>query len=317
MEKERLLILSVALLSVSLTVKAQDIQPPQPYISGEYEGHEYADLGLPSGTLWAICNLGGTSSSDIGDYYAWGETETKDYYVWETYEFMEEFKSDANIGYYVTCTDIGNDICGTEYDAARKHWGGAWRMPHYSEIKELRRNTWWKLVRENGVQGYRIYGPNSNSIFMPMTGSMIDYDVVEPYFGVYWCGTESVFSNVPDDYNCNASTYDFDTGGINVTDALPKYVGHVIRPVFKRREASGINCVETSGTSLRYADGTITVNSDIDAGSLDIYGLDGSLVMSFTDIGKTLSVSGLRPGVYIARLHGLDRIIKTQKLLIK
>ena len=52
---------------------------------------EYVDLGLPSGTLWATCNLGASSPEEYGDYYAWGETEQKDYYDWDTYKFGEEF----------------------------------------------------------------------------------------------------------------------------------------------------------------------------------------------------------------------------------
>lgn len=49
--------------------------------------HEYVDLGLPSGTLWATCNVGATSPEDYGDYYAWGETSTKDTYYWTNYKY--------------------------------------------------------------------------------------------------------------------------------------------------------------------------------------------------------------------------------------
>ena len=95
------------------------------------DGHEYVDMGLPSGTLWATCNIGAESSTDFGDYFAWGETEPKEEYTDKNYKFFEGYKELPGVGYYLLCTNIGEDICGTEYDAARVKWGGRWRLPTF------------------------------------------------------------------------------------------------------------------------------------------------------------------------------------------
>lgn len=155
-------------------------------------GHEYVDLGVPSGTLWATCNLGAETPYQIGTYYAWGEIEKKATYTIENYEFFAEFASDPDFGYYIECQNIGTDICESEYDAVTQTWGGEWRMPNYEEIRELRINCWYKWVEENGVKGMRFYGPNGNSIFVMAAGYM-DYELGGfGYYGRYWTGIEKL-----------------------------------------------------------------------------------------------------------------------------
>ena len=162
--------------------------------SQEYEGSEDAvesscpddnhphmiDLGLPSGTKWACCNLGAAKPEDYGGYYAWGETEEKDYYDWSTYDHCD--------GTERTSHDIGNDIAGTQYDAATANWGSPWMMPNIDQIKELLDNCESERTTENGVKGYRYTGPNGVSVFFP-AGSLRHAEVDRNYLGtdgVYW-----------------------------------------------------------------------------------------------------------------------------------
>ena len=72
----------------------------------DLNGHEYVDLGLPSGTLWATCNVGAETPESIGSYFAWGETSTKADYDWSTYKYcngsentLTKYCNDANYGY--------------------------------------------------------------------------------------------------------------------------------------------------------------------------------------------------------------------------
>lgn len=125
-------------------------------------GHEYVDLGLPSGTLWATCNIGATKPQEYGGYYAWGETEEKDYYDWSTYIHCD--------GTEETLHDIGDYIGGTEYDVVHVKWGGLWRMPTGVQFEELMLYCSCEWVSQNGINGMLVIGPNSNSIFLPASG---------------------------------------------------------------------------------------------------------------------------------------------------
>ena len=72
-----------------------------------------------------------------------------------------------------------NDISGnSQYDAATANWGGSWRMPKSTELKELIDNCTWTWTTQNGVNGYKVIGTNGNSIFLPaagLYGSLLDY----------------------------------------------------------------------------------------------------------------------------------------------
>ncbi len=140
----------------------QAIRPVNVLSPNTINGHEYVDLGLPSGTLWATCNIGATRPEGFGGYYAWGETEEKSTYSWSNYIHCD--------GSYSNCHNIGNDIAGTQYDVAHVKWGGSWRIPTIDQLKELMDNcsvTWTTL---NGVYGAHLVGPNGVSIFLPATG---------------------------------------------------------------------------------------------------------------------------------------------------
>lgn len=110
------------------------------------------DIGLS--VKFADRNVGAKNTEDLGILYAWGETETKADFSLENY-FDQDY------------TKVTSDICGTEYDVARKKWGAPWRMMTWSEVEEIERNCTLETVIQNGVKGMRITGPNGNSIFMP------------------------------------------------------------------------------------------------------------------------------------------------------
>ena len=142
-------------------------------------GYEYVDLGLPSGTLWASCNVGATSPEEYGNYYSWGETTTKANYTEDSYQYY-------NGGY----VNIGGDISGTQYDVAHVEWGGSWRIPTEAEFRELNDRCTWSWTSYNGVNGYQITGPNGNSIFLPAAGTRCG-SMLENCgsYGIYWSGT--------------------------------------------------------------------------------------------------------------------------------
>ena len=115
------------------------------------------DLGLPSGTKWACCNLGASTPGQSGNYYRWGETKP-----------FNEGDTDATYPYMYV--DIGNNIAGTKYDAATANWGSSWRMPTENQMKELMDNCTYKWTTQNGVKGAKVTGSKGGTIFFPASG---------------------------------------------------------------------------------------------------------------------------------------------------
>ena len=137
--------------------------------------HTYVDLGLPSGTLWATCNVGADSPEDYGDYFAWGETQTKDNYSWGAYQYCNG--SYSTLTKYCNYSNYGyNGFTDTlitlvpEDDAATVRWGAGWRMPTRQEWNELLENTTIIRTTQNGVNGQLFTAANGNSIFLPAAG---------------------------------------------------------------------------------------------------------------------------------------------------
>ncbi len=132
---------------------------------GKHEGHGYVDLGLS--VKWATCNVGATSPEEYGDYFAWGETSTKETYGDDncpTYGLsISQLQSQGYI-------DSEGNLT-SQYDAATANWGGNWRMPTKAELQELIDECTWTWTTQNGVNGYNVKGPNGNSIFLPAAGS--------------------------------------------------------------------------------------------------------------------------------------------------
>ena len=176
-------------------------------------GHEYVDLGLPSGTLWATCNIGAESPEEYGDYFAWGETQSKDYYGWDSYKLIEEGKSSSYYLNKYTCPDgnagiwyegdgefIGDNktVLDLSDDAANANWGGDWRMPTRDELEELKNpsNCTWDLITLNGKKGCRVTSKiNGNSIFLPVAGYRYNSDLYySDSYGYIWTSTLSNLS---------------------------------------------------------------------------------------------------------------------------
>ena len=153
-------------------------------------GHDYVDLGLPSGLIWAACNVGASAPEEYGDYFAWGETEPyyteghsqdrpcsnwksgKSGYNWSNYMWCNG--SEYTMTKYCTWSNYGTfdykTVLESADDAATANWGGSWRMPTEDELNELINNCTWTRTTLNGVNGYKVVGPNGNSIFLPAAG---------------------------------------------------------------------------------------------------------------------------------------------------
>lgn len=177
---------------------------------GMINGHQYVDLGLSSGLKWATCNVGADSPEDYGNYYAWGETETK-----------AEYTEDNSVTYGQQLNDISGNA---QYDAAAANWGGSWRMPTRDEITELMYNCSWTPETQNGVDGFKVTGNNGNYIFIPASGyrdGSSSYIYGECY---YWSSTPHQYSN---DYSYILySDYEYQSEDMNY-----RYRGLTIRPV--------------------------------------------------------------------------------------
>lgn len=144
------------------------------------------DLGLPSGTKWACCNVGASAPEDYGNYYAWGETQPKSVYNWDTYQYGY-YNDDGDFSHLV---NIGSDIAGTRYDAATANWGTPWRMPSKSQCQELLYNTTYVWTTQNGVKGRKFTGPNGGTIFLPAAGNRWNDELDSTGSrGDYWSST--------------------------------------------------------------------------------------------------------------------------------
>lgn len=153
-------------------------------VSGTIGGHDYVDLGLPSGTLWATCNLGASKPEEYGDYFAWGETQPKDSYDWNTYFDT----SDGGKTFSKYNFDGGKTVLDLEDDAAYKNWGKGWRMPSQAQIAELKDNCNWEWTSVNGVEGYVVQSKkNNSSLFLPAAGYRGGGSLYDAgSYGFYW-----------------------------------------------------------------------------------------------------------------------------------
>ncbi len=157
-----------------------------------HNGHEYVDLGLPSGLKWATCNVGATNPEEYGDYFAWGETTPKQSYVESNYKWYK--KSFFGGAYKLTKYKNKRESL-LEYtdDAARVNWGGKWRMPTRAEQDELRDHCTWERTTLNGIEGYKVISKkNGNSIFLPAAGCRDNSNLVNAGgHGGYWSSSLS------------------------------------------------------------------------------------------------------------------------------
>ena len=204
--------------------------------TGMENGYAYVDLGLS--VKWATMNVGASKPEDYGDYFAWGETTTKDTYNWSTYKWCNG--SSSTLTKYCNNSSYGNNgftdnktQLDLSDDAARVNWGGSWRMPTDAEMTKLRTECTWTWTTQNGVYGRKVTSKsNGNSIFLPAAGcrlgSLLDR---AGSYGYYW--SSSLDTDDPYDawYFSSGTVYRLNDN---------RYFGHSVRPVL------GESVVETT-----------------------------------------------------------------------
>ena len=196
--------------------------------SGIADGHEWVDLGLPSGTKWATMNVGADSPEDYGSYFAWGETEPKETsYDWSTYKFYDSnYMTKYNTDDYKATLDISDD-------AAYVNWGISWCMPTKAELTELVNKdytvcTW---ITQNGVNGWKVTSKiNGNTIFLPAAGVYRDRFLGNVGgYGYYWSSSLSMAAGSG---AANSLTFHSDGGGTGTN--YYRYFGLPVRPVLAK-----------------------------------------------------------------------------------
>ena len=182
--------------------------------TGTINGYEYVDLGLS--VKWATVNIGATIPADYGNYYAWGETGTKDEY---TYDNSVTSNRSFSFG----------DISGrAKYDAATANWGGTWRMPTEAECQELVEDCTWTWSTQNNsdgeeINGYLVEGTNGNSIFLPAAG-ISGSSLYAGTYGTCW-------SSTPHASNSDTAYCLYFYSSSHGVDDSNRYNGRSVRPV--------------------------------------------------------------------------------------
>ncbi|MBR4730163.1 MAG: formylglycine-generating enzyme family protein [Prevotella sp.] len=180
---------------------------------------QFVDLGLS--VKWANCNVGANEPQEYGDYFAWGEVNTKDYYSRNNYKYY----SNGNF------IDIGSDISGTEYDAATHNMGNDCRMPTKAEYEELISKCEWKFVTYRRTRGWKVTGPSGNSIFLPVVGYMLDdWNDNISINGFYW--SSSVTDNNREVYTLYTTMNDYKMSSSHMN----RFEGRTVRAVTKTED---------------------------------------------------------------------------------
>lgn len=206
--------------------------------SGITDGHEWVDLGLPSGTLWATCNVGASKPEEYGDYFAWGETETKENFDWSTYKYcngsyttMTKYCTHSTHGHFGT-EDNKTELEATD-DAATVKWGNGWQMPSDAQFNELIANTTSEWTTENGIKGRKITSKNNGiKIFLPGAGTFMEgTNFYGDNSGRYWSRTLHVnYPSMARGLGISNSQRD----GIRTDSDSDRCCGQSIRPVRKQ-----------------------------------------------------------------------------------
>ncbi len=199
-------------------------------VTGNANGHDYVDLGLPSGKKWATCNVGADSPIEFGDYYAWGEITPKETYTWSNYLWcngeestITKYSDNPHEGYNGFTDNLRTLL--PEDDAATVNWDASWRMPTYSEMFELKTNCVVTWITKNGINGRLFTGPNGNSIFLPAAGNRYDNTSGGAgTYGSYWC------SNFTTGFPTGARMLFLDSGDCVLENGY-RFVGQQVRAV--------------------------------------------------------------------------------------
>ena len=196
--------------------------------TSSHNGHEYVDLGLPSGTKWATCNVGATKPWEYGGFYAWGETEEKEGYSLGTYKWCsgsEETMNKYNAVDNKAMLDSVDDVAAVK-------WGGDWRMPTKEDFDELGRFCTLDWDTLNSVPGCKVIGINGNSLFFPAAG--FKYRSSYEEFGLlaaYWL---NAIYNDRENQSTAAYCIEFELDELETQpDAYSREAGLPVRPVCK------------------------------------------------------------------------------------
>jgi hypothetical protein len=198
--------------------------------------HEVVDLGFTNGLLWSTCNLGANSPQELGNFYAWGETEPKESYSEANYKWTKEegtvftkytLKKDEKD---VKMDPIdGKQILDATDDAVKVALGDHWKIPLKEDFTELTTACKRRCCKLNGVWGYLFTSKETgNSIFLPLAGF---YDETDNFFigtyGYYW--TNYLSSDTRE------ATHFYMVRPENnpARHTTERYLGLSIRPVYK------------------------------------------------------------------------------------
>lgn len=218
-----------------LLVFAVGCKPDEPNNGGDnnhLNGHEFVDLGLPSGMLWATCNVGADTPEDCGDYFAWGDTITKEMYDWKSYQYATWVDGRYELTKYCTDSSCGYNgfvdgliVLEPVDDAVLANWGTGWRMPTAEEWDELYQNTTCVWTIQNDVCGRLLSASNGNSIFLPATGFRLDGELICTGLGVYWSSSLQ--------YGCQVAAWSFHFDDVNchVCGTYERSRGQCVRAV--------------------------------------------------------------------------------------
>lgn len=205
------------------------------------------DLGLS--VKWASCNLGASTPTEAGGYYAWGETSEKSKYTKDNYSYYNATTS--------SYTNIGTNISGTEYDAAFVNLGKGWSMPSYLQFQELEKKCSWEWTSMNGVNGYIVTGKNGNTIFLPAAGSKLSSVSSKNERGSYWC------DYVNNDASANYFNMSSSQHTVENLFTESKYCGLTIRPVYSESKDDGIANIEDYITIARTGNSTTYTSAGV------------------------------------------------------
>ena len=201
--------------------------------NGTYNGHAYVDLGLPSGTLWATCNVGADTPEGYGDYFAWGETAPKTTYDWDTYKYcngaprqLTKYCVQPEYGYNGFTDSL--TLLQPQDDAATANWGDGWCIPYPEQWEELWYNTVFEQSIQNGVKGILFTATNGRSLFLPAAGGISGTSHLFPPItsNYYWSNSLECYSG----WQFRAECLCFENDYINI-ESTYRCKGRSVRPV--------------------------------------------------------------------------------------
>jgi hypothetical protein len=231
--KKTIRLMALVAMTAGLAFAACDDDNNNP-VGGRTETAEWVDLGLPSGLLWAECNLGATKPEEYGDYYAWGETSTKEVYDWSTYKYcnggfnqLTKYCNDPDYGYN-GFTDNLTTLQPSD-DVATARLGDGARMPTAHEWRELIANTETEWIQVNGVYGRKLTASNGKSLFLPAAGLRWDSELDDAGVRGNYCS-----SSLRADSPCDTWYFGFSSGGQRM-DYYYRLGGRSVRPVRSAR----------------------------------------------------------------------------------